>query len=229
MIKQVFRQMSSENWPTFLLSSWMRPQVKTFQLLNKDYLINHRNFLISRASCKKLRQNEIAISVSFLVKDFKSREGRDGVKNDNISFFFNYPWRNFLLRNIGVDDILFFAINFVWNVKTASASTLLLCRIMYFLSIFEYAYFQYFSCPLIFKDFTSLPILSRTYPIRRPFNQLFFNEKDLPYFRRYHRSDVLHMAGRQASFFTELTSPQTKRRSNARKISANPPFLPHST
>ena len=92
----------------------------------------------------------------------------------------------------------------MWNVKTASASTPLLCRIMYFLSIFEYAYFQYSSCPLIFKDFTSLPILPRTYPILRPFNQLFFNEEGLPYFRRYHRSDVLHMAGRQASFFTEL-------------------------
>ena len=63
MFCQMSRGKSSENYSTFLLLSYIRLHVKTFQLLNKDYLINHPNLLISRGSCKNLKGNEITISV----------------------------------------------------------------------------------------------------------------------------------------------------------------------
>ena len=50
----------------------------------------------------------------------------------------------------------------------------------------------------------SLPILLQTRLILRPFNKLFLDENAHLFFCRCHRSDILHMAGRQASFFTTL-------------------------
>ena len=61
--------------------------MKTYASIVAFYQYSYPYFLIFRAISKKFRQNEIAPSVSFLVKDFKSRGGRKIVKNDNVLFF----------------------------------------------------------------------------------------------------------------------------------------------
>ena len=168
------------------------------------YQYSYPYFLISRAISKKFRQNEIAPSVSFLVKDFKSRGGRKIVKNDNVLFFSITHWGIFFSETL---EWMIFSLLPLILYGTSKLQVCFDALALHNILFPKYFWVCLFSIFFLLINFLGLHQPSHTLSdlsSTPSFNQFFFQWKCPPYFRRFHRSNILQMASRQASFFTEL-------------------------
>ena len=108
-----------------------------------------------------------------------------------IWFSLDYPRGNFPKKNIGQVDYYCF-LSIVFEILVLLVLMLMFVGIIIFIIIF------------FFLDFTNPAILLLDFKHSSHLNQTFSIWNNCLLLRRYNKSDMLHMAGRQVSFFTAL-------------------------